>query len=118
MFRVQSVATPVTGPPVPSIPEAAPLLGKRIARVQAPPAAMLAGQPKRVRAQEPTTAAAVLLACKAVCALDPVVSGKDGRAAAAAGCGFTSSCSKFSGNGSLLSSSMFCQIMPWPAQST
>jgi len=25
-----------------------------------------------------------------VCALDPVVSGKDGRAAAAAGCGFTS----------------------------
>jgi hypothetical protein len=90
IFRVQRVATSWDEPPVPRIPEAAPLLGKRIARVQAPPAAMLAGPPKRVRAGEPTTAAAVLQACKAVCALDPVVSGKDGRAAAAAGCGFTS----------------------------
>jgi hypothetical protein len=66
------------------------LLGKRLAGVQPLPEAMLAGPPKRVRAQEPTTAAAVLRACKAVCALDPVVSGKDGRAAAADGCGFTS----------------------------
>ena len=93
MLRVQSVATSGAGPPVPRISVAAAssaLLGKRIAGVQALPEAMLAGPPKRVRAQEPTTAAAVLRACKAVCALDPVVSGKDGRAAAAAGCGFTS----------------------------
>jgi hypothetical protein len=90
MFRVQSVATSGAGPPVPRIPEAEALLGKRIASVQALPEAMLAGPPKRVRAQEPTTAAAVLRACKAVCALDPVVSSKDGRATAAAGYGFTS----------------------------
>jgi hypothetical protein len=51
---------------------------------------MLAGPSKRVRAGEPTTAAAVLQACKAVCEPDPMVSGKDGRAAAAARCGFTS----------------------------
>jgi hypothetical protein len=57
-------------------PVAAPILGKRIARVQAPPAAMLAGPLKRTRAGEPTMAAAVLQACKAVFALDPVVSGK------------------------------------------
>ena len=93
MLRVQSVATSGAGPPVPRISVAAAssaLLGKRIAGVQALPEAMLAGPPKRVRAQEPTTAAAVLRACKAVCALDPVVCSKDGRAAAAAGCGFTS----------------------------
>ena len=85
MLRVQSVATSGAGPPVPRISVAAAssaLLGKRIAGVQALPEAMLAGPPKRVRAQEPTTAAAVLRACKAVCALDPVVSGKDGRSAA------------------------------------
>ncbi len=61
-FRVQSVATSGAGPPVPRISVAAAssaLLGKRIAGVQALPEAMLAGPPKRVRAQEPTTAAAV-----------------------------------------------------------
>ena len=93
MFRAQSVTTSGAGPPVPRTSMAAAssaLLGKRLAGVQPLPEAMLAGPPKRVRAQEPTTAAAVLRACKAVCALDPVVSGKDGRAAAADGCGFTS----------------------------
>lgn len=69
---------------------AAPLLGKRSDRVQALPAAMLAGPAKRIRTWAPTTALTVLQACKAACALDPVVSGKDGRAAAAAGPGFTS----------------------------
>jgi hypothetical protein len=77
---------PITRTPV----AAASLLGKRSDRVQALPAAMLAGPAKRIRAWAPTTAMTVLQACKAVCALDPVVSGKDGRAAAAAGCGFTS----------------------------
>ena len=119
IFRVQRVATLWDGPPVPRIPEVAPLLGKRIARVQAPQAAMLAGPPKRVGAGETTTATAVLQACKAVCELDPVVSCKDGGATADAGCCFyPSSGSKCSRDGSLLSSSLFCQIMPWPVRST
>jgi hypothetical protein len=62
-----------------SVPLAPPCRMHQQPACRRPPAAMLAGPPKRVRAGEPTTAAAVLQACKAVCALDPVVSGKDGR---------------------------------------
>jgi hypothetical protein len=89
-WSVQSSAASLDEPPVTRIPVVASLLGKRIARVQASPTGMLAGPLKLIRAGEPTTAAAVLQACKAVCAIDPVVSGKDGRAAAVAGRGFTS----------------------------
>ena len=64
--------------------------GKR-SLAAAPPADIPLGGPlKRLCSRPPTTARAVLAACQAICAKDPVVSGQAARAAAAAGHGVTS----------------------------
>ena len=60
-----------------------PSVGTRVDSVRGPPVFLLGGPEKRVCAWEPTTTLSVLNACKAICARDPVVSGKEGRAAAA-----------------------------------
>ena len=65
-------------------------LGKRSLGAVAPSDLPLEGPLRRVCRRHPTSARDVIEACRAVCARDPVVSGKGARTAAAAGHGVTS----------------------------